>query len=247
VKILDWNILFCNKRLEEVFDFISESGADVVCLQEVPLALLHRFERETKYYITHAIDFGFNLPKNNHRFYMVILTKNKPQKVYSSKLSDAKTKSLVSKLSGWHTSREFCYVDIQSKAKKYRIFNLHLEAATNPVQRLTEFQNTLKSLKKGSLNIVCGDLNIYGKWFLNLFIGWMYDFRGYHYFIDERKEFEIIFSKNELLNTFYKMITYPILRLQHDHILIPENVEYREREVYKQNFGSDHLPILLEI
>lgn len=247
MKILDWNILFCNKKQDEAFEFIQNSEAEVVCLQEVPLHLLHRLEKETDYHICYAIDFGFNLPSKNHRYYMVILTKNKPRKLYSSKLSDMQTKSLVSKLSGWHTSREFCYVDIDSKGQKYRIFNLHLEAATNPIQRLVEFQNALKNMKKGCLNIVCGDFNIYGKWFLNFFIGWMYDFRGYHYLIDERKEFEIVFSKNQLFNTFYKKVTYPLLRLQYDHILIPDNIKYREREVLKQNFGSDHLPIVLEI
>jgi len=147
----------------------------------------------------------------------------------------------------WQESFEFQYAKIKYQNKIIKIFNVHLEVGAGPYIRFKQFFKTTEYFSSDMEDVVCGDFNIYGKWYKNFLIGWAMGFSFKEMFIDERRRFQKLFKSAGLKNPFYKKITYPTFALQLDHILIPESWEVKNVTLIKNRHGSDHRPIMLEV
>ena len=244
MKILDWNVYYKNKSLDNLLRLIDDTSPDIVCLQEVPGSWLEYFVGEDHWNEAYCVDFGIKKESGFELYYNLTLANETILEYRVSKLSKLKTNSLVSKLSGWYDSREYIKAHLQNGMC---VYNIHLESATNPQQRIREFCNVLETGSNQEHALYCGDFNIFGRWYVNIFIGGLYGFKREDYTIHERAYFEKLFCEHNLMNHFYNQITYPSLRLQFDHIVTSQEEIISSKRVIQQKYGSDHYPIMLDV
>lgn len=245
LKVFSWNMYCNNRNFAGALKFLEEQNADVMCLQEVPTDIARMLEKKTQWHISQA--------KAHHRGHRRVKTRNViisrypiKEKGASSFLEDEKP-SIKSRITGLCGPLEFQYIDIKPGKRKVRIFNSHLECNTSPRIRVEQFKQVLQLSHKSSLNIYCGDLNTYGEWYLNLFVGYISNYKLKDISSSERNLFNALFREYELNNVFHGNVTYPLFRLQLDHILVPNDVPVVSKMVYHKRYGSDHRPISVEV
>jgi endonuclease/exonuclease/phosphatase family metal-dependent hydrolase len=245
LKILSWNVYCRNRRFDKALRFIDSHGADVICLQEVPVEILHIIKKESPYFISEAMshDHGKKPLKTRN----VIISRYPIQETRSFLFKDEAKHSIKSRVTKLTGPLEFHYVDILLEDKKVRVFNSHLECNTSPRVRAEQFKQVVKESKDDRINIYCGDLNTYGKWYINLFIGYFSNYTFRDIAQSEKKLFSKIFNEYNLFDVFSGHVTYPRFLLQLDHILIPRDIEVISKKVYKQRYGSDHRPVFVEV
>ncbi len=256
MKIYSWNVNCLNKNLDAVFEFIRTREFDVMCLQEVPEALLQRL-RKLPYSCVSHVDFRRLSSKNAGPYHVAILT---PHKMISGKsffvsrgLSQPlRTKVLIRlmRVFGWSEieDRGAIYADINlpNSSQILRIFSAHLRN-DGPRERRKEFDILAKHLVPGQNAIVCGDLNIIDPPLLKMF-NWAMGsslLEGMPWY-PERKIAEQTFGALGLQNPLYKKHTHTIFPSQLDHILIPQDWRVKHSEILYDSMGSDHYPILIE-
>ena len=245
LKIFSWNIYCHNKNFNGALRFIDQQEADVVCLQEVPVLIAGKLKRRRGSYVTEV--------KARHRGRKKIKTRNVimsrfPIKEHGSFPFEKKEqRSIKSRVSNLHGPSEFHYVDIKTGKRKVRIFNSHLECNTSPRMRADQFKQIVKKSHKSKTNIYCGDFNTYGRWYINLLVGHISNYKLKDYSQSDRELFDKLFEKHKLSNVFYGNVTYPLFRLQLDHILVPDDTSVLSKKVFKSRYGSDHRPIMVEV
>lgn len=249
MRIISWNLWCLNKDQKSSVEKILQYHPDIVCLQEVNPSLMGYLETLEGYDLVSATDFNSFKKGLKKEYKLVILSKlkilNKDAK-NKFNVDHLTRKSIWDTINRWEESMEFQYIDIESNGKKYRIFNVHLEVAAGPRLRLMQLDDTVKQFSNDGLNLICGDFNIYGRWWLNFMIGWAMGYRLDEYLVRERTIFEARYAELNLRNTFRNRPTYPKYRLQLDHILLPFTAQVSDSEVIQDVFGSDHYPIMID-
>lgn len=259
MKIASWNLCFDNQfQFENLNILLSKHDPDIVCLQEVNQKMLdilgtssdfsawnftscRDFERHEKYRFSEDLEESIQ----NSVAFLVIMSKEKFTQGNEEFTHHLPLKpSMATRHFRILQPRKFQFIDI----KGFRIFNLHLEVSSGSARRKSEFNKVLSFFKKdGGGNIICGDLNIFSKFWINILIGWGFNFSIRDYFTNERRAFNRIFKKNALINVFSKKITFPKLRMQLDHILIPRGTNVKQVLLAKSPFDSDHKYIFVEL
>jgi len=251
LNILDWNVWSEHPNCEKVVEFILEQDADVVCLQEVSVGLLERLSVLENYSHVFAVDHTQEKNSSVKTFYLVILTKFNIESHRVCEFRKRKHKSLYAHHIGVEEGVEYHYIDIFYNSTLLRVFNIHLDAYSNPRRRLQQFTTICHSFNRQVLNIVCGDFNIASNWYVGAFNRVI----GRHLFgfwskrnlkINERAFFERKFEKARLKSVFKDITTFPSLLLQLDDILIPENCEVLKKSIFAA-IGSDHYPIDVDV
>lgn len=262
MKIASWNICADNKfQIENIIYLVSTHNPDIVCLQEITLETIKKIKSQ-KYFenfdISYCLDFEKNILKKGSSnqqsfYYLVILSKHKLQNKFSDIFNNNPLKmSLASKHFGIHKPRHFQFIDLiytnnNGEKLPLRVFNLHLEVAGGSTRRIQEFKQAIEKHDQNSINVYCGDLNIFTKIWLNILVGWGFRFSLKEYFINERRSFNRIFNSYKLANHFKKTKTFPKFRLQLDHILTPSFIHIKSKVVSRNTLDSDHKYILLEL
>lgn len=245
LKVFSWNMYCNNKHFDDALDFLYEHDADVLCLQEVPVEIVKTMKKKSDLHIAEAK--AHNRGRDHIKTRNVILSKHPMTERAESCLQEDEKPSIKSRISGLCGPLEFQYVDIKPDDKKIRIFNSHLECNTSPRIRIEQFKQVLRLSRKNSVNIYCGDLNTYGEWYLNLFVGYISNYTLKDITRSEKKLFENLFREHKLNNVFHGEVTYPLFLLQLDHILVPNNIPVISKTVHKKRHGSDHRPIVVEL
>ncbi|MAF89054.1 MAG: hypothetical protein CL963_00885 [Euryarchaeota archaeon] len=258
LKILSWNVWVGNRKAQEVVDFIFSQKADIICLQEVPsdiFELLQTSSLQENYYFYQAVDH-LEVKKHGTASHLVTMFKKDFRRGRSNtfELGEGGIRRIYQRIMKWHESVEGSFVDIERRRRKYRIFNVHLEAVAPPRNREKQFKKMLKQREPIGVNIVCGDFNIIGggkikNFFLAPLFTVIYGFRGRDLVKNEKKEFKEVCRKYGLKDPFLGKKTYAALghTKSLDKILIPDSFEVLEKEVIKKLYGSDHYPIILEV
>ncbi len=251
LSLISWNVCSNNKnQVNYLKKLINKFNPDIICLQEVDISVLKFLENETEFFFIKAIDYLTYKKQESAEHYLVLVSKypilnsSLPNKFSVEHLTRG---SLWENLNKWVESVEFQFADLSVKDKRYKIFNVHLEVASGPNIRLNQLKEAIIRFDKNSNNIICGDLNIYGKWYINLFVGWLLGFNWNEYLINERIKFEELFKKNNLINIFKNKVTFPLFKLQLDHILLPKQQKIINKKVINRKFGSDHYPLFVEL
>ena len=245
LKIFSWNMYCHNRNFKGALKFLESIEADVMCLQEVPTAIAREMKKKREWYVTEA--------KARHRGRKRLKTRNVIVSKYPVKekggdaFADEKKRAIKSRMSGLCGPLDFQYIDIKVGRRKVRVFNSHLECNTSPRMRVEQFKQVLDLSHKSSANIYCGDLNTYGQWYLNIFVGYFSNYKLSDVKDSEKKLFSKLFKEYKLHNVFHKHVTYPLFRLQLDHILIPDTMNVLQKNVYNERYGSDHRPICVEV
>ena len=245
LKIFSWNIYCHNRSFKSAITFLDAQKADVMCLQEVPTEIVRRLKKRKGIYLCEAKARRRGRKRIKTR--NIILSRYPIKESKSFSFDEEEKLSIKSRITGLSGPLEFQYIDIKLGKHKVRIFNSHLECNTSPRIRVEQFKQMLKASHKNCINIYCGDLNIYGEWYINLFVGYISNYKLRDISLSERELFDKLFRKHDLLNVFYGCVTYPILQLQLDHILIPNHIPIITKRVFRRRRGSDHKPIMVEV
>ncbi len=252
--IYSWNMLFENSKQDEAIAFITESGFDIFCLQEVPHHFFLRLQ-SLPYYISHVEE---SIVVSRHRkfpIYSVILSKHKI--IHQGEiLFDTVERTFrvmftrffinlfnKEKVIAIHDHKAM-FVDIQVNGKALRIFNLHL-SLTYPQRRMEELKQVLQSYVKGG-SIFCGDFNILESFHVSV-LNWLLGGKvsEWIFYKIERIKMESLFNHFGVVNPLRHRSTHPISHSQLDHILVPQGVKINEARVIHKRYGSDHCPIVL--
>jgi endonuclease/exonuclease/phosphatase family metal-dependent hydrolase len=262
MKIASWNICADNKfQVENIIYIISTHNPDIICLQEITLESIKKIKNLdyfANFSISYCLDFEKKIKLKNGDFekkyyYLAILSKHTHNHHFTDHVHEKPLKiSLATKHFGIEKPRQFQFIDLNYKNVKndifkIRVFNLHLEVAGGSNRRLQEFKKALSQFNKESVNIYCGDLNIFTRFWLNFLVGWGFSYTLKDYFVNERASFNRLFKKFGLVNHFKRNATFPKFRLQLDHILTPNYITINQKIISKKVFDSDHKFIILKL
>lgn len=256
MKIYSWNMLFRNKKLDQAFQFISESNFDIFCLQEVPEEFLKRLKTLSFHFVSHTsmekLYKSASVP-----LYNVILTKHSitasgemPFPEYWH-LFPLRTRIFIYLMPDKYftkiRNRSGLYADVTIDNKSVRVFNLHLILA-QPAWRLREFEIAMAERDPNRPTIVCGDFNTIEAPHVSIF-NWILGGKMSDMFFHRRERTEINkrFVEHELVNALSSSITHKFSRSQLDHILVSHSLSIKNAEVLRDRVGSDHNPIRVEI
>lgn len=254
MKVISYNIYRHNKQLKKVFNFIQNSNADIICLQEVPKIFLKKLQTDNpnKYQINYSNEYFI---KSNHKksilLYNVILSKYKIDKIKEIPHIEHNKFPIYYRWINKYDNLDIkgIYIDITTQTgEQFRIFNSHLECIASPNFRINQFKNlyTHKSLNKH--NIFVGDYNVFANPFLSLFIGLFSNYKPKDYITIEKTQFKKLFQTLNLKNLFHKKRTFKTLPFQTDFIVCDKNLKTSKPTVHKKELnGSDHFPISVEI
>lgn len=250
-------MLFRNKRLDEAFAFIRDSGFDVFCLQEVPEDFLERL-RALPFNMAAAQEADREHAGARSTQYVVILSRFRIEREGSIPLADGAPRALRSRLflsfmasirifAHVRGNRHNVYADLSTHGGTVRVYNLHLPL-THPSQRIEEFERSLIGKDASVPAIVCGDFNIIESPKVSV-LNWLIGGRASDAILyrRERSRIERRFIEHELQNPLRGTSTHPLSRSQLDHILVSNNFSIKNAEVIPERFGSDHHPIRAEL
>jgi endonuclease/exonuclease/phosphatase family metal-dependent hydrolase len=253
MRIITWNVRSGNKKILKLITFALAQKPDILCLQEVPYKTLQYLQSLKDYHVSYTYDFQ-NKFYTDRNAYICTVSKIKPFRSKIIRYFHKFEKSLLNRLIYQILLHKLEQHDaiistIKIRDTSYSIINARLSCAVGTEKRLEQFQQILDQIPARTIPIICGDLNIVDGRFGNWTTGW---FRGFHltdYKINERRTFELMLSKNNFNNIFFRKNTtvYKPIRLQFDHILIPKNLGVSHMEISKRSYGSDHKMLLVDI
>lgn len=255
MKIYSWNMLFTNQKLDQAFDFISQSDFDIFCLQEVPADFLERL-KELPYHISSRIDAERVLPAGALPNFVVTLSKHPIENEGEVPFPDywhqlpLRTRWFVwiMKPFGFAhiKNRGGHFADIRVGDTLARVFNLHLILA-HPVWRLEEFEAAMLHRDPARPTIICGDFNVLESRHITI-ANWLLGGQAWDAILSKRERtiIEQRFVAHELTNALAGTVTHRFSQSQLDHILLSKDFSVKKAEVLQDSRGSDHRPIYVE-
>lgn len=258
MKIYSWNMLFKNADLDAALAFVSDSDADIFCIQEAPEAFVERL-KALPYHVVAAPEVDRVYAGVRSTQYVVIVSRFPivssgrvplPQRELMVPPRTMLFIRFMCALRIWAMgvgNRHSLFADLDTPEGRVRVFNLHLPLAT-PLWRAEEFELAMLERDHTLPTIVCGDFNILEKphitplsWILGGTIGDMLFFRR------ERRSIEARFESHTLTNVLRGKMTHPISRSQLDHILLSPHFSILTTAVLPGGMGSDHRPIWADV
>jgi endonuclease/exonuclease/phosphatase family metal-dependent hydrolase len=254
MKVISYNIYRHNKQLNNIFNFLQNSSADIISLQEVPKIFLDKLQTDNpnKYYIYYSTEYFIKLNKNKSiLLYNVILSKSKPDKVKEIPHLEHQKFPIYYRLINNYNKLDIkgIYIDITNKKnEKYRIFNSHLECVASPNFRINQFKNLYTHKALNRKNIFTGDYNVFASPVISIFIGIFSGYKPKDYTIIEKNQFKKLFETLNLKNIFHKKRTFKTFPFQTDFIVTDKEIKFDKPIVHKTELnGSDHFPISVEL
>lgn len=256
--IYSWNIWFRNKDVERVYEFIRARDADVLCLQEVPEALLNRLQ-QLPYHLCYGPESDRLVDGTLLTTYMVTLSKYPIKRhalvplPYWEPTIPFRTRLFVAcmvRLGLWSWgkgNRHGLSADIETSSGLVRVLNFHF-VLMSPAARAEEMRLAMAHIDSSLPSILCGDFNIIDSprmsplnWILGGTISDALFWRR------ERKNSQSYISEYGLVNPHKGTSTHPVSGSQLDHILVSNHFHIERAEVLKHRVGSDHHPIFVQI
>lgn len=260
MKIYSWNVLFKNKKLNDVLAFIEGLDFDILALQEVSEDLLERL-KALPFNLASSVDTArTNATGKTSTDSLVILSRHPIEKQESVVFPVdwyqgpvAWQAKLAGKLLSWrhpYKNKSGLRVEISlPNPKRVQIFCTHLAVVfATPAVRQKEFDFLMQKRNKDIPTIFCGDFNILELPHIAL-LNWLSGGKlsDWIFWWRERETFKSKFLEYSLQNPLQGMMTHPIAFSQIDHILIPKDFPVLSRKVLQSKFGSDHNPVMVEI
>lgn len=264
-----WNVYSSNQKIEQAAAFIEHSHADVLCLQEVPPALMERIQLMS-FHVHRGLDTTRRMKKSGREMQdsTVILSRHPIIEYGNHKLPFSPQSPLEARFSrSFTTTNEFDFLFrdereaisavIDVNGQEVRVFCVHL-TFYGPPRREREFTRILQAIDPQRPNVICGDLNVFEDPALKLYINWRVSSTPCQSiwqstpFFNERARFEEQFAGAGLINPLRHQVTHEVTRAgytarsQLDHILIPAGARVHEASVHENSVGSDHRPVTVE-
>ncbi|TRZ51398.1 endonuclease/exonuclease/phosphatase family protein [bacterium] len=252
MRVISWNIRKNNRRAKKAVQFALTQKPDVLCLQEVSQHILKHLRDIPGYSVHASYDFISKNPKRNG--YTVTVTQYPVTYEIGIPYDDQSSKSILDlflykKLFRSIEQHNAILITVQTALGPLYIVNTRLSCVVNTRDRLIKFQNLISNVPTNIPTIFCGDYNVVDSQLINRLTGWLRGFKRPDYLLNERKEFEMLFTKHNLVNIFRGRSTsvFNVPLLQLDHILIPNSLNVQKKAIFKKRFGSDHRMLFAEI
>lgn len=256
MKIISWNVRKENPNSVRAMRKILINDPDVICLQEFPEIKLDALAKITKEYRMFKIYDAVNFKKRKRNsMYIVTLIKKNIELLeehsvnyFSEEVDSILSRFLYIKVGKNDEKHDSLLLKIRYQDKEYYIMNLRLSCAVGAKDRVSQLEETIRSVPKTAPRIICGDLNIVDSKLYNRLTGWIRGFTKIDYKISERDTAENIFRKHNLVNVFKgkKTSKIPSFFLQFDHILTSKELKIKRHYMGRKTYGSDHRVLYLE-
>lgn len=252
MRVYSWNVLYANKQLPEVKDFIEHLDFDVLCLQEVPVDLLQWLKEFSKEL---ACSTDVEEKEGTHT-YLVILSRHPILKsetyqvpIPNSPFRAQVTTWIVRRFTQWRpmANKEALFADISYQGQTVRVYCVHLTIC-GPGFRVKEFKKTLERRDTSKPEIIAGDLNVIEHPIIKIY-SWLLGSplsEGMPWF-PERALFQKTLADQNLQNPLRGHITHPFSISQLDHILLSNGLTATKAWVEMDSHGSDHQPVGVEV
>lgn len=216
--IAQYNVHYLNQDVKEVVDWLetNQDRFDIIFLQEVNMKLKTELQRLEKYY-PHRINV------DNERWFGRAFFSKVPITNYKIQFFD-------------HSRVHYLIVDLKTtQGKNLKFYGIHTTAPFSPGyvykrnQELSEIAQVIIE-DKSTYKILAGDFNTTP------------------YSTTFRKLCQITGLKQPRSNTgtWPSTISIPVLRIQIDHLLVSNHIDYLSQE-NGMDAGSDHLPVVTKI
>jgi len=252
MKIVTWNVRAGNKKLSKLITFVVQHHPDVICLQEFPRHALHLLSNLTNYSLSYTCDIQTRHEQNDRL--TCILTILPTSSVRTVSYGIPKRSSLIERIV-YRTINRFkeCHtalvVELVSQQKLVRIISSRLSMAVGTKERIRQAESLFHMWNNDAVNIMCGDFNIVDSKIVNVVSGWARGFKLADYLSNERKMFERVCERYNVVNIFLGKSTWAtkIPRLQFDHILVPRGIPVKQVVISNKRFGSDHRMLMADL
>ncbi len=252
MRFITWNLRIGNKKAVYAADIALAKKPDVICFQEVSQSVLHHL-RKVPGYSTHAsYDFLSRDPRKNG--YTVTMLRYPVIDEMEIPYIDTACRSILDRiiyrmLGARIEQHNAIVITYDSPTGPSRVVNMRLSCAMSIRSRLSAFMELITHIPGGMPVIYCGDYNVVDSPLFTKLTGWLRGFTKFDYRINERQEFESLFSYLKCTNIFKGISTsvtkIPIL--QFDHILVPDTMRVVATEVSVRRYGSDHRMLVADI
>ena len=260
IKIIAWNVNSIRSMITKVDlnNFLKNQNPHIFCMSETKLSCPDLIDRQ---------NFVKKFKGYKYRYYSTCTER----KGYSGTAiwSKKKPKSIVYGIDDNSYNKEGRVISLEFN--DYILIHVYTPNSGQVLQRLNyrvkewdvAFWNYVKKLQKTKSVIVCGDLNV-ARYEIDLHSP-STNLRSAGYTIEERNSFNSYVEKLKLIDTFRKLhpdekdhYTYwSYMRKSRennkgwriDYFLISKNLESKLKKSYilKDQLGSDHAPIVLEL
>lgn len=264
LKLVSWNVFVLNPRIADACAFIRDMDFDVLCLQEVPDALLEQL-RSLPYHLVSSIDTiwvtdAHHPDRGESTMHHVILSKHPIVAHTAYAASELPTRMpwqthfyyfLRYHLRMWRggamRARTFISANINVSDTTIRVFSAHLPLYT-PQIRMSEFRSLCLHLSENIPNIVCGDFNVLDNWLMRP-LNWLQggSFASAMPWTHERADMQEQFKMSGFINPLHAKNTHKFAGCQLDHILVPIDTPTSNAQVIPELYGSDHYPVTVTI
>jgi endonuclease/exonuclease/phosphatase family metal-dependent hydrolase len=245
MRLLCWNILRRNRRLDAVADLIRAQNADMVCLQEVPTHALSGL----KALYPHAADCN-ELPATRKGGPSHLLTLSRFPIEGHTRVAHpvGRARSLREKMELSFPPRESLVTDLTTPSgHALRVINVHLSLFVPPRLRLAELAQALEHVSPHRATLVCGDFNTFANLPMNLLVAPFFGYGLRDLLSHERTALNRLLAPHGFDNVFSRTRTHSPLPFQLDHVLVPPGWQATRAEVVRRRAGSDHHPLLAEL
>ena len=253
MRIVSWNVNNRNKKIKRGIRYILTLSPDIICLQEVPHAIMPWLSTLPGYTVSSCFDWKHKRKDTKHT-YVCTLTKKKPihvkQHIYDNGFSHSVLNKLYTKLLHVEEQHTVLVITLMIHGKPIQIANTRLSCAIGTHDRLQELTTLIQKIKRQTTpTIYCGDFNVVDSKIVNRLTGWMRGFTHLDYLLNERESFEKLYQQEQLINVFRgkstSLVNHPLLQL--DHILVPSDFPIQLHTLTQKRFGSDHRMLIVDI
>lgn len=241
MKIVSWNVLNRNRRVDLVEKFIRDVDADVLALQELSEEHIAAIRNIDGYALHLADDFV----EKREISYLGLLTRlpSRDVKVIVHNREHAVSPSIAGRVMRWRECLQSQSVLVEVGAREVRVVNVHLSCAVSPRVRAAQLAEMVEHFGSDDAVALCGDFNSFAKPMLNIAIGWAFGFGLPDLMTDEERLIAEFAATLNMERNFTDVITLPRYRLQLDHILT-RGLNIISNHVEIECFGSDHRPLV---
>lgn len=243
MKLLCWNVLLTNSRIDDVLNFVTGSDADVVALQELSDDHVTALRGLDGYELCLAED----CIEKGQLSYLGLLSRVPvvDRKTLTHNRERAYSPSLLGRMWRWQECLQSLSISVEWSSGLVTIATIHLSCAVPPRTRRTQLEQAAAHIPPGAPAIVCGDFNSFARPAINFIAGWAFGYGVSDLWTSDLQMIDRFCAGHGLTRQRNNKATLPHFGLHLDHFLT-RGFGADTVQVVAETYGSDHRPLCAE-